>query len=805
MYNRLTQQVNSIVNIPMQANPYARASDLTPDELAAFQMVRDNMGVGKGAIDAGVAAQLEALARSGRAPTQAEMDGYMNPFTENVLNRSIEKLQEDADRGFRNIGSNAALTKSFGGSRQALQEAELARNLNKNTGDLYYSGMKDNWDQALANLFSQNDRLSTNAGRAIQAGGLQQAYGLADAAALEGIGRTQRQRSDIDLGLKSEDFLRLANEPYKDLEALSMATGAISPGSIGSNSTTVTKQQQSPLQSILGLGAMAAGALTGGASTLAGAGMSGLASGVGSGMLGSMATGLGSSFGNSNLASFVTSLPAFKGWGGYTGGRVPNPMELACGGKVKKYAYGGRVGNSWSMGESADVVQSTQNPFGNEMQINRGNNPANAAMPNPVLLGTPDAGGQSFVTPTAATVQGGMVEPPRNPFQGFGQLVGKDNYNYNNNPQFQEMRQTQMDKLGFSMFPKNNLPTFGYNPGPVSPEMIMPPDQGGNPVANLLDMYKQGVRTNGSGLSPSVDTGEVPVDSVVRPPTFNRGPRGFAEGGKVTLNDSNSSEAARTFGALPGITPVNPLSVALYFAQGGQVPNSTEPQAYARGGSIKDTLFSPDGLMMLGMQILASDAPNPFAALGQAGLATLNGMQEQQVNPLDQLKLEYQQLRNQDVQGRMDDRLADNSRAEEQFAIRMGMDEARRAAQDERFYAGLDAREQRALAAEEARAARDAERNKPKFRQADYGTLPLDLREFQKLQGMKPEEVDPARLEELASTLESYASAINSDGFENEAENIYGAVENYRKNSQNRTVKGVKETLNNLGQYYNLR
>ena len=120
LYDQLSQEAKGIVNTDLQANPFAYASDLTQDELNAFQMVRDNIGVGRGTLDAGVAAQLDALARSGRAPTQDELNAYMNPFTEMVINRSIEKQQEDADRGFRNISSNAALTNAFGGSRQAL-------------------------------------------------------------------------------------------------------------------------------------------------------------------------------------------------------------------------------------------------------------------------------------------------------------------------------------------------------------------------------------------------------------------------------------------------------------------------------------------------------------------------------------------------------------------------------------------------------------------------------------------------------------------------------------------------------------
>lgn len=798
LYDQLSQEAKGIVNTNLEANPFAYASDLTQDELNAFQMVRDNIGVGRGTLDAGVAAQLDALARSGRAPTQDELNAYMNPFTETVINRSIEKQQEDADRGFRNISSNAALTNAFGGSRQALLESELARNLNKNIGDTYYTGMKDNYDKSLATYLGQLDRLSENAGRTLQTAGLQQAYGLADAAALEGIGRTQRQRSDIDLALKGEDFLRLADEPYKDLEALGLATGAISPGSIGSNSTTVTKTQQSPLQSILGLGAMAAGAMTGGASSALMPALAGFGSGVGGGV------GMGS-FGASNLSNFVTNLPYFKGWGSKTGGRVPNPMELACGGKVKKYAYGGRVGNSFSQGESADVIRATQNPFGNEAQINRGV-PANAAMPG--IFNVNDT------SPTPVNTTGGFYAPGNNPFES---IINNNKQAWNNSEYVRNIRPYQLDKFGFATFrgaypdvpspetvPLSSATVpLAYNAGAVSPDMQVQPDLGGNPVASLLDQYKSGVRTNGSGLTPQANMRMMPTDAVVRPATFGgaRAQDRFAEGGPVKLNNSN----------IPSITPVNPLSVALYFAEGGKVPNSTTPQTYAQGGNvgggnnIMDTLFSPEGLMMLGLNILGSDASNPFQALGQAGLATLNGMEQQTVDPMEQLKLEYQMLRNQDVQARMDDRLADNSRADRQFDIRMDMAEEAADRRDARAAAGQEAaaeRFERSLAAREEAAAR---KDIPKFKQSDYPTLAFDLREFQKLQGTPDKETgeyDYNRLDELAGNLEATAGEVLDAGFESDANRIYSVVEQYRNNREKRAQKGIKATVSH---FYNLR
>jgi len=267
IYPSITGKAEYISNRPDQANPFAHAANITGDENNAYEMIRQLMGKYQGVMDTGIAAQLDALERSGRAPTGEELQAYQNPFTEQVLNRTLERIQEQGDKNYRDIGSRSALSGAFGGSRQGLLEGLNAADTQRTMGDTYYSGMKDNYDQSLSTYLGQLDRLSNNAGRTLNAAGQGQQYGLTDAAALENIGLSQRQQQDKELGLQREEWANIYNEPYKELEALSMAAGALAPGDIGQRTTNTVTQSQNPLTSILGLASTLGGIFTGGATS----------------------------------------------------------------------------------------------------------------------------------------------------------------------------------------------------------------------------------------------------------------------------------------------------------------------------------------------------------------------------------------------------------------------------------------------------------------------------------------------------------------------------------------------------------
>lgn len=527
MYNELVSSALAQNRDPVVANPFARAAGLSDRENTAYTMLDQLMGKYQGSIDQGLAAQQEALARSGRAPTQAELEQYMNPFTETVLNRTIDRIREQGDRNNLDIGSRSALSGAFGGSRQGLLEGLNMADTQRNIGDTYYRGMSDNYNQGLATLLSQIDRMSGNARGLVDLARQGQAYGLTDATAMEAAGKAERGVEQMDLDLKAQDFYNQIMQRQNKLGNLVNVTGALSPGSIGQDSKTTQKTSGDPLSTILGVASLVAAPFTGGAS-----------------LMGSLGGGLG------GLASSGI-------WGALGGGKKE-------GGPVKKYAYGGRVGNPFSMGESSDVIRQTQNPFKSDgiTSTPGGYSGANQAPVNPVLLSD---------GPDISNTSGGFVSP-----------------------------------------------AVPYNAGPVAIENINPADRGGNPVAQLLDQYKSGLRTADPGMGASDMMGRVTL--------AGGGPvnKGYAEGGFLE---------------------------SLF---GGSVPTS--------GGKRKvDQLFGKDNLsdtlLNIGLSLLASGG----TPVGEGLAAGIGGSLESgQVDPMGLLNQQYKQMQIQNLVDQMDNRARDD-------------------------------------------------------------------------------------------------------------------------------------------------
>jgi len=668
LYSEINSLATNINRTPFEANPFARAAELTPDELAAEAYIRDNTGRYQGTLDQGLQAQLRAMEMGGRAPTEAELQGYMNPFTEQVLNRTIERIREQGDVNNREISSRSALSGAFGGSRQGLLEGLNFSNTQRNVGDTFYQGMSDNYNQALSTYLGQIDRLSNMAGRTMEGAAYGQQGVIKDAAALEASGLKRRQRDQVDLDLRGQDFLRGQNKELSDLNALAAAIGAISPGSIGQDSKTTTTQSQSPLQTALGIASLVAAPFTGGASML---GSSVLGGGLG-GLVGG---------GWNGISNYIQGFAGKK-----AGGAI----------KKKSFAYGGRVGNPFSQGESSDVIRQTQNPFAN---LGRGTTPGgynNTVNPSTLLGG--NAG------PTAVNTAPGFVSPEAPPM---------------------------------------------YNAGPVSMEMMSPPDRGGNPVARLLDQYKMGARIGAPIASDMM--GRVNLND-------QSSTMGFAGGGGIVQ---------ALAGALGG--GANPPQARKRLPFEG-VPNPNEGDFFDRivprsgGPRMVDKLFGKDNisdtLLQLGIGILG--APSI-----QEGIANTLGAltQSKEVDPYEQA---LQMLKLENLQSQIEDREGDSELAREKFNFEIANALSDDAALAAHRAAGLSLEEQRIAAA----AARDGE-NKPNYQGSDFADIEDTSERLNVLVNGSADGKTPpnyAAAGPVAAKLRKYAAFLLKKGYEAQAE-----------------------------------
>jgi hypothetical protein len=87
---------------------------------------------------------------------------YMSPYVQNVVDIQNREAQRQADIAQQQMQAGAVKSGAFGGSRQAILQAEAARNLAQQKGDIQQKGMQAAYEQA-QNLYG------TDAARALQA------------------------------------------------------------------------------------------------------------------------------------------------------------------------------------------------------------------------------------------------------------------------------------------------------------------------------------------------------------------------------------------------------------------------------------------------------------------------------------------------------------------------------------------------------------------------------------------------------------------------------------------------------------
>ena len=114
-------------------------------------------------------------------PIQGGIEGYMNPYTDDVINRTMDDMNRM--RGIQQVGieGNAAQAGAFGGSRQGLVESELNRNFMQQTGDmsanmrnLAYGQAANLSGQDISNMMTSGFANQNAANQAGQFGGMMQ-------------------------------------------------------------------------------------------------------------------------------------------------------------------------------------------------------------------------------------------------------------------------------------------------------------------------------------------------------------------------------------------------------------------------------------------------------------------------------------------------------------------------------------------------------------------------------------------------------------------------------------------------------
>src|SRR3990167_4409544 len=106
----LLEQIKAGSTTPFEPYTDQRIEQLTPDEQAAFQGVRDTQGQFSPLIDlASQLAQTQATSNTG-APTEADLQPYIDPYKQNVIDIAIERAKENYDQQIQGLQANAGLS-----------------------------------------------------------------------------------------------------------------------------------------------------------------------------------------------------------------------------------------------------------------------------------------------------------------------------------------------------------------------------------------------------------------------------------------------------------------------------------------------------------------------------------------------------------------------------------------------------------------------------------------------------------------------------------------------------------------------
>ena len=247
---------------PMQQQSFQTAAGMQPSQLGA------QAGQMAGAATMGALGTTYDPYRMGEF-TAGRAAQYMNPFVEMAMEPQLREAQRTSEMQRVADMGQATRAGAFGGSRQAIIEAERQRNLGTQLGDIRARGLMSAFDQA-QQQFAREQQLreqSRQYGAGLGLQGLQTALqGAGQMGALGGqqfqqgmdinklqnlYGTQQQQLEQQRLSQNYQDFLNQQRYPYQQLEFMSNILRGTPMGTV----QTLYGAQPNLLGQVAGLGA----------------------------------------------------------------------------------------------------------------------------------------------------------------------------------------------------------------------------------------------------------------------------------------------------------------------------------------------------------------------------------------------------------------------------------------------------------------------------------------------------------------------------------------------------------------------
>lgn len=238
------EMAKKIAATPYQAYGGETVASMSPDQQAAYQMLRQNVG----AYQPAYASALEtAKGVTGFQPTQfsgAAIQQYMDPYQQQVEQGALANIERQRQLAQNQVGAQARAAGAFGGSRQGIQEALSNAEAMRIAGETS-AGIRSQGFRTAADLFSQDQARAQQAAQLRLAGagqigalaGAGQQALISEAGALEAAGKAQQAQQQA---LLDEAYRRYAEERNYPLTQLGIRQAGLTGVPYSTTATQTT-------------------------------------------------------------------------------------------------------------------------------------------------------------------------------------------------------------------------------------------------------------------------------------------------------------------------------------------------------------------------------------------------------------------------------------------------------------------------------------------------------------------------------------------------------------------------------------
>ena len=237
---RLFDRAEEVTTEPFQRYEGPRLAAPTAQQEAAYQGVEELVGGYKPYIGA---ADLLTQQASIQSTDPTAIASRMSPYQQAVIDIQKREALRDANKLQQQIGASAVGAGAFGGSRQALQETELARQTGQRLADIQAVGSQQAYQQAMNQLASDRAAALAAGQQFAGLGAQQQQLGLAGLGALETVGGTQQAQQQRAFDIAYEDFARETTQPSQQVQEMSSVLRGFN---LPVSTYTTSQAQQAP-------------------------------------------------------------------------------------------------------------------------------------------------------------------------------------------------------------------------------------------------------------------------------------------------------------------------------------------------------------------------------------------------------------------------------------------------------------------------------------------------------------------------------------------------------------------------------